>query len=170
MKNAIATGKEEEAIKTATAIAVQRSSFKSNSKDSLKESIEREHNVEGKSDPAEKLRELFVDSMKDIYWAEKVLIKAIPVMAINTTAPKLVEGLSQHLVETEGQITRLEKVFTLLLEKAVTKKCDAMDPLIEEVKSIAKETEIGAVRDAGIVAAAQKIEHYEITTYGTPIS
>lgn len=135
--------------------------------DDLKASIERKHIVEAKSNASEQLRELFVDSLKDIYWAEKALTNAIPKMAKNASTPKLVEGLTQHLVETEGQITRLEKVFELIGEKAVAKKCDAMDGLIEEGKSIMEETEVGAVRDAGIIAAAQKIEHYEIATYGT---
>ncbi|WP_432670211.1 ferritin-like domain-containing protein [Flavobacterium sp. SM2513] len=135
--------------------------------ENLKKTIERKHIIEAKTDAAEKLRELFVDSLKDIYWAEKALTKAIPKMAKNASAPKLVDGLTQHLVETEGQIVRLEKVFSLIGEKAVAKKCDAMDGLIEEGKSIMEETEVGAVRDAGIIAAAQKIEHYEIATYGT---
>ena len=137
------------------------------SKDALKDSIERKHMVDAKSTAAEKLRELFVDSLKDIYWAEKALTKAIPKMAKNATSAKLTEGLTAHLVETEEQISRLEKVFELIGEKAVAKKCDAMDGLIEEGKSIMEETEVGAVRDAGIIAASQKIEHYEIATYGT---
>lgn len=135
--------------------------------ETLKAEIERKHIIEAKSDAAEKLRELFVDSLKDIYWAEKALTKAIPKMAKNASTPKLVDGLTHHLVETEGQIVRLEKVFSLIGEKAVAKKCDAMDGLIEEGKSIMEETEEGPVRDAGIIAAAQKVEHYEIATYGT---
>lgn len=135
--------------------------------ETLKAEIERKHIIEAKSDAAEKLRELFVDSLKDIYWAEKALTKAIPKMAKNASTPKLVDGLTQHLIETEGQIARLEKVFSLIGEKAVAKKCDAMDGLIEEGKSIMEETEEGPVRDAGIIAAAQKIEHYEIASYGT---
>ena len=137
------------------------------SKDTLKDSIERKHMVDAKSTAADKLRELFVDSLKDIYWAEKALTKAIPKMAKNATSAKLTDGLTAHLVETEEQISRLEKVFDLIGEKAVAKKCDAMDGLIEEGKSIMEETEVGAVRDAGIIAASQKIEHYEIATYGT---
>lgn len=133
----------------------------------LKKEIERKHMVDAKSTAAEKLRELFVDSLKDIYWAEKALTKAIPKMAKNSTSTKLTAGLTSHLVETEGQITRLEQVFKLIGEKAVAKKCDAMDGLIEEGKSIMEETEVGPVRDAGIIAASQKIEHYEIATYGT---
>mgnify|MGYP003605592231 CR=1 FL=1 len=137
------------------------------SKDALKDSIQRKHMVEAKSTAAEQLRALFVDGLKDIYWAEKALTKAIPKMAKNATSVKLTEGLTAHLLETEKQISRLEKVFQLVGEKAVAKKCDAMDGLIEEGKSILEETEVGAVRDAGIIAASQKIEHYEIATYGT---
>ena len=133
----------------------------------LKNEIERKHMVDAKSSAAEKLRALFVDSLKDIYWAEKALTKAIPKMAKNATSAKLTAGLTSHLVETEGQISRLEQVFKLIGEKAVAKKCDAMDGLIEEGKSIMEETEVGPVRDAGIIAASQKIEHYEIATYGT---
>lgn len=133
----------------------------------LKNEIERKHMVDAKFSAAEKLRELFVDSLKDIYWAEKALTKAIPKMAKNATSAKLTAGLTSHLVETEGQISRLEQVFKLIGEKAVAKKCDAMDGLIEEGKSIMEETEVGPVRDAGIIAASQKIEHYEIATYGT---
>lgn len=137
------------------------------SKEATSASIEKKHNIKAKSGAAEMLRELFIDSLKDIYWAEKALTNAIPKMAKNATSAKLVEGLTSHLLETEDQIKRLEKVFGLIGEKAVAKKCDAMDGLIEEGKSIMEETEMGAVRDAGIIAAAQKIEHYEIATYGT---
>ena len=135
--------------------------------ETLRAEIERKHMVDAKFSAAEKLRELFVDSLKDIYWAEKALTKAIPKMAKNATSAKLTAGLTSHLVETEGQISRLEQVFKLIGEKAVAKKCDAMDGLIEEGKSIMEETEVGPVRDAGIIAASQKIEHYEIATYGT---
>ncbi|EJL64739.1 YciE/YciF ferroxidase family protein [Flavobacterium sp. CF136] len=120
-----------------------------------------------KSDAASGLTELFEASLKDIYWAEKALTKAIPLMAKNAASADLIEVLNNHLIETEEQITRLEKVFEVIGKKATAKKCDAMEGLIEEGKSILEETEIGVVRDAGIIAAAQKIEHYEIATYGT---
>lgn len=123
--------------------------------------------VKAKSDAAKNLSELFEDGLKDIYWAEKALTKAIPKMAKNATTTTLVEGLNDHLKETQTQVERLEKVFELIGKKAVAKKCDAMDGLIKEGESIMEETEVGAVRDAGIIAAAQKIEHYEIATYGT---
>ena len=120
-----------------------------------------------KSDAASGLTELFEDSLKDIYWAEKALTKALPTMAKNATSADLIEALNSHLTETEEHITRLEKVFELIGKKATAKKCDAMEGLIEEGKGILEETEVGVVRDAGIIAASQKIEHYEIATYGT---
>lgn len=119
------------------------------------------------SNAADGLRELFVDSLKDIYWAEKALVKALPKMAKNATSENLVAAINSHLTVTEGQVTRLEKVFESVGEKASAKKCDAMEGLIKEGESIIEETEAGAVRDAGIIAASQKIEHYEIATYGT---
>jgi len=120
-----------------------------------------------KSDAASGLTELFEDGLKDIYWAEKALTKALPKMAKNASSPELIDALNNHLTETEGQISRLEQVFELAGQKAVAKKCDAMAGLIEEGNGILEETEIGVVRDAGIIAACQKIEHYEIVTYGT---
>ena len=120
-----------------------------------------------KSDAASGLTELFEDSLKDIYWAEKALTKALPTMAKNATSADLIEALNAHLTETEEHVTRLEKVFELIGKKATAKKCDAMEGLIEEGKGILEETELGVVRDAGIIAASQKIEHYEIATYGT---
>lgn len=120
-----------------------------------------------KSDAASGLTELFEDGLKDIYWAEKALTKALPKMAKNATSQELIDALNNHLIETEGQISRLEQVFELVGQKATAKKCDAMAGLIEEGSGILEETEIGVVRDAGIIAACQKIEHYEIATYGT---
>lgn len=123
--------------------------------------------VQPKKSAAEGLRELFVDSLKDIYWAEKALTKALPKMAKNSSAPKLVEAINEHLKVTENQVARLEEVFASIGEKAVAKKCDAMDGLIKEGEGIMEETQPGPVRDAGIIAASQKVEHYEIATYGT---
>jgi ferritin-like metal-binding protein YciE len=123
--------------------------------------------VKAKSTAAEGLMELYVDSLKDIYWAEKALTKALPKMAKNATSTNLITALNEHLTVTEGQITRLEKVFELAGEKAVAKKCEAMDGLIKEGQDIMESTEPGPVRDAGIIAASQKVEHYEIATYGT---
>jgi ferritin-like metal-binding protein YciE len=123
--------------------------------------------VKAKSSAAEGLRELFVDSLKDIYWAEKALTKALPKMAKNATSENLITAINDHLAVTKEQVARLEEVFSLVGEKAAAKKCDAMEGLIKEGESIMEETEVGPVRDAGIIAASQKIEHYEIATYGT---
>ncbi|MFB9110092.1 ferritin-like domain-containing protein [Flavobacterium gyeonganense] len=123
--------------------------------------------IKAKSDAAEGLRELFIDSLKDIYWAEKALTKALPRMAKNATSENLIIAINEHLTVTEGQVERLEQVFEILGEKASAKKCDAMEGLIKEGESIMEETQEGAVRDAGIISASQKIEHYEIASYGT---
>ncbi len=123
--------------------------------------------IKPKGDAADGLRELMVDSLKDIYWAEKTLLKAIPKMIKNATSSNLIEGLKGHLEETKGQVTRLEKVFELMGKKAQAKKCEAMAGLTKEAEEIMSETEPGVVRDAGIILAAQKVEHYEIATYGT---
>ena len=113
------------------------------------------------------LMQLFEDQLKDIYWAEKALTKALPKMIKNATSEELIEVLNRHLKETEGQVTRLEQVFELIEKKAAAKKCDAMEGLIKEGESIMEECEEGPMRDAGIISAGQKIEHYEIATYGT---
>lgn len=123
--------------------------------------------VKAKSSAAEGLRDLFVDSLKDIYWAEKALTKALPKMAKNATSENLITAINEHLAVTEEQVSRLEQVFEIIGEKAAAKKCDAMEGLIKEGESIMVETQEGPVRDAGIIAASQKIEHYEIATYGT---
>ncbi len=113
------------------------------------------------------LRELFQESLKDIYWAEKALTKAIPKMIKKATSDELVTALTDHLAVTQEQISRMEEVFTTLGLKAQAKKCEAMEGLIKEATEIMESTEEGVVRDAGIIAAGQKVEHYEIATYGT---
>jgi len=123
--------------------------------------------VKAKSTAAEGLKELYIDSLKDIYWAEKALLKALPKMAKNATTQNLIIAIDEHLTVTEEQVSRLERVFELAGKKAVAKKCEAMDGLIKEGEDIMESTEPGPVRDAGIIAASQKIEHYEIATYGT---
>lgn len=126
--------------------------------------------VKAKSTAAEGLRELYIDSLKDIYWAEKALLKALPKMAKNAETESLVMAIDEHTAVTEEQVARLEKVFELAGKKATAKKCEAMDGLIKEGQDIMESTEPGPVRDAGIIAASQKIEHYEIATYGTLVA
>jgi len=113
------------------------------------------------------LMKLFEDELKDIYWAEKALTKAIPKMIKKATSTDLIDALESHLSETQNQVSRLEKVFNSIEKKAVAKKCEAMEGLIMESQEIMEECEEGAMCDAGIISAAQKIEHYEIATYGT---
>jgi len=116
------------------------------------------------------LDKFFTDSLKDIYWAEKHLTKALPKMQKAATTEELKEAIGQHITQTEGHVDRLEKVFELMNKKAQAKKCDAMEGLIKEGESIVEETEDGTMtRDVGIISAAQKVEHYEIATYGTLI-
>ncbi|RZJ92695.1 MAG: ferritin-like domain-containing protein [Chryseobacterium sp.] len=119
------------------------------------------------ADAAAELKDLFTDSLKDIYWAENALLKALPKMAANATSAALKGNISEHIAVTENQVTRLEKIFDLLGEKAEGKKCAAMEGLLKEADRILEETIPGAVRDAGIISASQKIEHYEIASYGT---
>ncbi len=113
------------------------------------------------------LMQLFEDQLKDIYWAEKALTKAIPKMIKNATSEELIDALTNHLAETENQILRLEQVFESIDEKASAKKCEAMEGLIEEAEEIMDSCEEGSMCDAGIISAAQKVEHYEIASYGT---
>ena len=114
------------------------------------------------------LNELFIDELKDIYWAEKHLMKALPKMAKAATSDELRTAIENHLAETENHVSRLEDAFASIDEKAVAKKCEAMAGLIKEGDEIVAETEKGTfTRDAGIISAAQKIEHYEIASYGT---
>lgn len=113
------------------------------------------------------LMKLFEAELKDIYWAEKALTKAIPKMMKKASSPELVKALTKHLDETENQVGRLEQVFDVIGKKAVAKKCEAMDGLIREAGEIMEECEEGSMRDAGIISAAQKVEHYEIASYGT---
>jgi len=119
-------------------------------------------------DDSSALMEFFVDSLKDIYWAEKNALKAMPKMAKKATSQELRSALETHLAETENQVVKLEQVFASLDQKAQAKKCEAMEGLIKESESIMSETEDGTMtRDVGIIAAAQKMEHYEIASYGT---
>ena len=125
----------------------------------------------GKNEGQSKFHKLFMDSLKDIYWAEKNLVKALPKMKKGATTEELKNCIETHLAETEVQVTRLETVFEMMGEKAVAKKCEAMAGLIEEGNSIIEDTdEDTMVRDAGIIMGSQKIEHYEIATYGSLVA
>ncbi len=123
--------------------------------------------VKAKPDAAEGLRDLFEDELKDIYGAEKALTKALPKMIRNATSEDLIDALTDHLDVTTRQVTRLEEVFESIGQKPQAKKCEAMSGLVKEAEEIMQETEKGVVRDAAIIMAGQKVEHYEIATYGT---
>jgi len=114
-----------------------------------------------------KLYQLFEDELKDIYWAETHLVKALPKMAEAATSEQLKKAFEKHLEVTQKQVSRLEEVFSVLGKKASAKKCEAMSGLIEEANTIIGDTEKDTMtRDCGLIFAAQKVEHYEIATYG----
>ena len=113
------------------------------------------------------LKEFFVDSLKDIYYAEKAITKALPKMKKAATSEALANAFEEHLAVTKEQVTRLEEVFKSINEKASAKKCEAIEGLIKESESIIEDTDEGtSTRDVGLIMAAQKVEHYEIATYG----
>ena len=113
------------------------------------------------------LDDLFLDTLKDIYYAEKQILKALPKMAKAATSPELKAGFEQHQEETQGQIERLEQVFELIGKPARGKTCDAILGILEEGKEIMEEFKGTVALDAGLVSAAQAVEHYEIARYGT---
>jgi ferritin-like metal-binding protein YciE len=113
------------------------------------------------------LRELFIEELADIYSAEQQLVKALPKMAKAASSEELREGIEHHLEQTEEHVSRLEQVFEIFGEKARAKKCEAMAGLIREAQEDMEQDAEGAVKDALIIACAQKIEHYEIAAYGT---
>lgn len=142
----------------ATATKSKSASAKSNS-------APKKQTAQGNFEPA--LREFLEEEMKDLYWAEKHLTKALPKMKKAATSKELANAFGDHLEQTKVHITRLEKVFSLLGKKAQAKKCDAMEGIVKEGESIIEDTEPGtATRDVGLIIAAQKAEHYEISTYG----
>jgi ferritin-like metal-binding protein YciE len=114
------------------------------------------------------LEELFLDELKDIYWAEKHLLKALPKMEKAATSEELKQAFADHLEVTREHVNRLEQAFGMLDKKAQGKKCEAMDGLTKEADGIVEDTEKGTMtRDVGLIMAAQKVEHYEIATYGS---
>lgn len=113
------------------------------------------------------LMEFFINQLKDIYWAEKHLAKALPKMEAKATTDELSRAFAVHLKETKEHASRLERIFEMIGEKPEAKKCHAMNGIIEEAENIISETKNGTMtQDAGLIFAAQKAEHYEIATYG----
>lgn len=120
------------------------------------------------STPESKFQKLFMEELKDIYWAEKNLVKALGKMAKAATSEELAEAILTHQEQTKGQVERLEQVFEILGQAPRAKKCEAMEGLIAEGQEVIEDTdEDTAVRDAGIIICSQKIEHYEIAAYGS---
>jgi ferritin-like metal-binding protein YciE len=113
------------------------------------------------------LEDLYTDLLKDLYSAEKQLVKALPKLAKNAQSPDLQKAFQEHLRQTEGQVERIERIFTELGGSPRGKKCVGMEGLIEEGNELMQEDTEPEVLDAGLIAAAQKVEHYEIASYGT---
>jgi ferritin-like metal-binding protein YciE len=113
------------------------------------------------------LDDLFTDTLKDIYYAENKILKALPKMAKAAQSDELKKAFQKHFKETEGQVARLEKVFRLIEQTPKGKKCEAIEGIIEEGAEIMKEFKGAPALDAGLVSAAQAVEHYEIARYGT---
>lgn len=116
------------------------------------------------------LHDLFEETLRDIYYAEKAITKALPKMAKKASSQELSSAFEEHLQQTEGQIERLEQVFKILDKSPRGKKCAAIEGMIEEAEEVIKESESDTVRDAGMLAAAQAVEHYEISRYGTLVA
>lgn len=113
------------------------------------------------------LEKFFTDQLKDVYYAEQQLVKAIPEMKAAATTEELEDAFEKHLKQTERHVKRLEKVFQIIGKSPEGKKCEAMDGLVKEAKTIISETKQGTMtRDVALIVAAQKVEHYEIATYG----
>ncbi len=113
------------------------------------------------------LEELFHDTLRDIYYAEKKILKALPKMAKGAQSPQLAAAFEKHMEETQEQVARLEEIFDIIGKRAQGKTCPSIDGIIEEGAEILEEYKGTAALDAGLIAAAQAVEHYEITRYGT---
>jgi ferritin-like metal-binding protein YciE len=121
--------------------------------------------------PGSMLHEFFMDTLKDIYWAEKALVKGLQKMAKNATSEDLKAAFEDHKMVTETQVERLEQIFEMMGKKAQAKKCPAMQGLLEETMEVMEETEDDTyTRDCALIVSAQKAEHYEIATYGSLVT
>jgi ferritin-like metal-binding protein YciE len=114
----------------------------------------------------ETLNELFEDTLKDVYFAENEILKALPKMATKATSEDLQKAFTEHAEETKGQVKRLEQIFKLLGKKAEGKECHALKGLVKEAEELMEEAKSGPVLDAGLIACAQAVEHYEMARYG----
>lgn len=126
----------------------------------------RMYRLQGQHMSVESLEELFMDELKDLYSAEKQITKALPKMVKAATTPKLKDAFQSHLEETKGQIERLETIFEMLKKKGTGKTCEGMKGVLSEGAEVLEETKKGDLRDAGLITAAQRVEHYEMAGYG----
>jgi ferritin-like metal-binding protein YciE len=115
----------------------------------------------------ETMEDLFLEQVEDLYDAEKRLVKALPKMAEAATSLSLRQAFESHLMETEGHVTRLESIFRTLGQDPKAHTCDAMKGLISEGEDMVSDTDPSSVRDAGLIASANRVEHYEIAAYGS---
>ena len=116
------------------------------------------------------MHDLLLEELRDLYSAEQQLVKALPKIAEKVTTPTLRDALTSHLRETEGHVVRLDRIFSGLGEKPSGKKCKGMEGLLDEGDDLSDEHGADAVRDAGIIAACQRVEHYEIAAYGCTVN
>jgi ferritin-like metal-binding protein YciE len=115
----------------------------------------------------ETMQDLLIDELKDLYSAEKQIVRALPKLAKAATSPDLKQALTNHLKETEGQVTRLEQIAEMVSKKLTGKTCVGMKGVLEEGSEVLEDTDKGTVRDAAMIAAAQRVEHYEMAGYGS---
>jgi ferritin-like metal-binding protein YciE len=118
----------------------------------------------------QKLSDLFLHTLQDIYYAERHIVKALPKMVKTAASPELAQAFDAHLAETKEQVVRLEQVFQLLEQKPKASKCPAIEGILKEAKELMSEIKDAHTRDAAMIAAAQAVEHYEITRYGTLVA
>lgn len=120
--------------------------------------------------PVKTLEDLFLETLKDIYYAEKKLVKTLPQMAKKAKSPDLKAAIEMHATETETHVERLEEVFAAMEKKPVAKKCEALEGLLKEAEEVTSEIEDPRTLDAAIISSAQTVEHYEIARYGTLVA
>ncbi len=113
------------------------------------------------------LQELFLTTLRDVYSGERQILKALPKMAKHASSPELKRTFEHHFDETEIQVERLQRIFEVMDKNARGKTCEAMEGLVEEGEDVMSEAQTGEIMDAGLIAAAQAVEHYEIARYGT---
>ena len=147
---------------------MERSGRSSKNQGSTKATNKSSRSSAGKMDNRSLLRKFFIDELQDIYWAEKHLAKELSKLQKAATSDELADAFGDHQAATEEHVSRLEEVFRMMGETAKAKKCEAMEGLVKEAHHIIEETEEQtATRDVALIMAAQKMEHYEIATYGS---